>query len=61
VPMGACRDNPVRGSLGEKLRGQRRSPQLLSYVIPLLAEQDFCKYFKRGRRYIVRHAEHDRR
>jgi len=53
IPMGACRDSPVRGSLGEKLRQRRKSPQLLSYVIPLLAQEGFCRYFKRGRRYII--------
>lgn len=51
--MGACRDSPARGSLGEKVRSQRKSPQLLSYVIPVLAEEGFCRYYKRGRRYII--------
>jgi hypothetical protein len=55
IPMGASRDNPVPGSLGEKLRQRRKSPQILSYVIPLLVEEGFCTAFKRGRRYIVRH------
>jgi len=54
IPMGACRDNPVPGSLGDKLRQQHKSPQLLSYVIPLLTEEGFCTYFKVGRRYMIR-------
>jgi len=55
IPMGACRDNPSRGSLGEKLRQQHKSPQLLSYVIPLLTEEGLCAYFKEGRRYMIRY------
>ena len=40
--MGACRDNPIRYSIGESLRAQGYSPQNLSYVIPLLIEEGFC-------------------
>lgn len=55
IARGACRDNPASGSLGEKLRGQSRSPQWLSYVVPLLAEVGFCEFFKEGRRYMIRY------
>jgi hypothetical protein len=54
IAMGACRDNPPLGSLGYKLLNWGRSPQWLSYVIPLLAEEGFCEFYKEGRRYIVR-------
>lgn len=53
IPMGACRDNPSSGSLGDRLRERGKSPQWLSYVIPLLAEEGFCEFFKEGRRYMV--------
>jgi HEAT repeat protein len=55
IPMGACRDNPRPGSLGRRLLEWGRSPQWLSYVVPLLAEEGFCEFYKEGRRYIVRH------
>jgi len=56
IAMGACRDNPSPGSLGHKLlRQHNRSPQNLSYVIPLLVEEGFCTTFKRGKGYIVRY------
>jgi hypothetical protein len=42
VLMGACRDNPSKYSIGESLRAQGFSPQNLSYVIPLLIEEEFC-------------------
>jgi hypothetical protein len=41
--MGACRDNPPKGSIGAMLIRNRYSPQYLSYVIPLLIEEGFCK------------------
>lgn len=43
VLMGACRDNPTRNSIGETLLNKGYSPQMLSYVIPLLIEEGFCK------------------
>lgn len=43
VLMGACRDNPTQGSIGEVLKKNGYSPQYLSYVIPLLVEDGFCK------------------
>ena len=55
IAMGACRDNPSTGSLGYKLLSWGRSPQWLSYVIPLLAEEGFCEFYREGTRYMVRH------
>ena len=43
VLMGACRDKPTRDSIGETLLNNGYSPQNLSYVIPLLIEEGFCK------------------
>jgi len=43
VLMGACRDNPTRDSIGETLLNNGYSPQISSYVIPLLIEEGFCK------------------
>ncbi len=43
VLMGACRDNPIKNSIGESLKMQGYSPQYLSYVIPLLIGEDFCE------------------
>jgi len=58
IAMGACRDNPSPGSLGEKLRQQGKSPQFLSYVIPLLTKEGFCTHFKEesrsGGHYLIR-------
>jgi len=54
IAMGACRDDPSRGSLGEKLRDRRWSPQYLSYIVPLLIEARFCETFKEGRSHILR-------
>ena len=42
VLMGACRDNPIKNSIGDSLKMQGYSPQNLSYVIPLLIEEGFC-------------------
>lgn len=57
IAMGACRDNPARGSLGDKLRQIRKPAQWLSYVIPLLREAGFCDASKqgKGKAYIVRY------
>jgi len=43
VFMGACRDKPIKDSIGEALKNSGYSPQNLSYVIPLLIEEGFCK------------------
>lgn len=43
VLMGANRDKPNKYSVGEFLRTNGHSPQNLSYVVPLLIEDGFCK------------------
>ena len=44
VLMGACRKPLVPDSIGETLsRDYRVSPQTLSYVVPLLVEEGFCR------------------
>lgn len=55
VKMGACRDNPSRGSLGEFLLKEKKSPQLLSYVLPLLEKENLVSHYKRGRSYWVKY------
>ena len=54
VLMGACRDNPIRDSIGETLLNNGYSPQNLSYVIPLLIEEGFCKAGDRRPYKIIR-------
>ena len=54
VLMGACRDNPTRYSIGETLLNNGYSPQNLSYVIPLLIEEGFCKASDRRPYKIIR-------
>ena len=44
VLMGANRDPLVKNSVCEALRTQTgKSPQFLSYVVPLLVEEGFCR------------------
>lgn len=44
VLMGACRKPLVPDSIGETLsRDFRVTPQFLSYVVPLLIEEGFCR------------------
>lgn len=43
VLMGACRDNPNPYSIGRALLDRKICPQVLSYVVPLLIEEGFCK------------------
>jgi hypothetical protein len=57
IPMGACRDNPAKDSIGYVLYGQKKSPQALSYVVPLLREEGFCTYFKKGNAYHIKWAK----
>jgi hypothetical protein len=52
VLMGACRDNPIKDSIGETLLKHKLSPQNLSYVIPLLIEVGFCNATN-NRPYII--------
>jgi hypothetical protein len=47
VLMGACRDNPNPYSIGRVLLDHGHSPQNLSYVIPLLIKDGFCKASKK--------------
>lgn len=54
IKMGACRDNPSSGSLGELLIRKGKSPQYLSYVLPLLEEAGIIKHFKTGNAYWVK-------
>lgn len=54
IPMGACRDNPAKDSIGNILRCQHKSPQTLCYVIPVLNEEGFCIYFKKGKTYYIK-------
>ncbi len=54
VLMGANRQPLVRDSLGESVRVELgQSPQVLSYIIPLLVEAGFCRVAKSGRNYVV--------
>ncbi|MEK6777986.1 MAG: hypothetical protein AABY87_14090 [bacterium] len=49
IAMGACRDDPSRNSLGQMLQQRQRSPQILSYVLPLLEEEGFLEHYQEGR------------
>ena len=42
VVIGASRDNPKLGSLGDILKKEGLSPQYLSYVVGLLIHQKYC-------------------
>ena len=53
IQMGACRDNPAPQSLGELLHEMHKSPQWLSYVLPLLEEEGFLTHYKDGRAFWV--------
>jgi hypothetical protein len=54
VLMGANRDPLVRNSVGETLRRDHGySPQLMSYVLPLLIEEGFCTVSAK-RPYVIR-------
>lgn len=44
IKMGACRDNPSSNSLGMYLRQIKKSPQLLSYILPLLEANGFLTH-----------------
>lgn len=47
VLLGANRDKPNPDSIGSTLLSEGHSPQHLSYVIPLLIEEGFCKASKK--------------
>lgn len=54
ISMGACRDNPSTGSLGENLLKRSKSPQILSYVLPLLEIEGMIFHFKKGNAFWVK-------
>lgn len=56
IQMGACRDNPARFSLGEMLKERGKSPQWLSYLLPVLEAGGYIKHYKEGRAFWVRRA-----
>ena len=53
--MGACRDKPPLGSLGHFLKQEKQTPQVLSYLIPILAREGFCRIGHEGRAITVEH------
>lgn len=57
ILMGASRHAPSRGSLGEMLQkeGKSLSPQLLSYLIPILLDSGYCDYGKEGGAFLIRY------
>ena len=60
ILMGANRTSPSPNSLGTMLQRERQNPQQLSYLIPLLKEDEFCDAFqekKKGRPFLVKFTE----
>jgi hypothetical protein len=53
IKMGACRDKPSKGSLGEVLLDMKKTPQVLSYVLPLLKKVELIRSHKEGRSFWV--------
>jgi hypothetical protein len=51
--MGASRDNPPPNSLGDVLKRRGITPQLLSYLVPVLIEAGFCTSGKSGRAFVL--------
>jgi hypothetical protein len=43
IVIGASRNDPPAGSLGDALRNEGLSPQLLSYVVAYLAHKGYCR------------------
>jgi hypothetical protein len=54
IQMGACRDNPAKQSLGEMLYNRKKSPQWLSYILPLLEKDNFITHYKEGNAFWVK-------
>lgn len=54
IQMGACRDNPAKHSLGELLYSNKKSPQWLSYILPLLEADNFITHYKEGNAFWVK-------
>lgn len=57
ILMGASRDNPPQNSLGFLIKRENQSPQQLSYLIPILLEEGFCNFQKRGKAFIIIYKE----
>lgn len=55
VLMGASRDMPPKGSLGQLLKIERQTPQQLSYLIPILIEAGYCDFIKDGKAFVIRY------
>lgn len=56
IKMGACRDNPSPNSLGKHLQERKKSPQWLSYLLPLLEEEGYLRHYKLGNAFYVKYA-----
>ena len=54
IQMGACRDNPAKQSLGEMLHKRKKSPQWLSYILPLLEKDNLITHYKEGNAFWVK-------
>lgn len=57
ILMGASRDNPPEDSLGFLIKEEKQSPQQLSYLIPILIEEAFCDFEKRGKAFVIVYKE----
>jgi|GEM_PF-104050 len=55
IKMGACRDNPRPDSLGSYLHKRNKSPQFLSYVLPLLEKEGYLAHYRTGRTICVKY------
>ena len=53
IKMGASRDKPPDGSLGAVVKAEKQSPQQLSYLIPILVEDGFCRTTHQGSACVV--------
>jgi hypothetical protein len=54
IKMGACRDNPSPNSLGMYLHSVKKSPQLLSYILPLLEMEGYLEHYRADKAIYVR-------
>jgi hypothetical protein len=57
IQMGACRDKPAPQSLGEMLKDMKKSPQWLSYILPLLEDEGLLTHYKIGNAFWVRRSD----
>lgn len=55
ILMGASRDKPPKGSLGDLLKIEQQTPQQLSYLIPILIEAGYCDFIKEGNAFVIRY------